>query len=225
MKWCWLLLVGFIFWRSDFDIGYIFFYSQTSSSCRVYTHIYICVFAIFYMNLSFIFKRINIFHLRSDSEDPLLCFWVAVLHLLSDLSKDDSTNHIPVFTSRLHYSWRDIKPNKPFTRPVSPAQLTVGVVLKPLKRACCYCSLIFLYRLYMQNGCGGSFLTSTRYGLAVQPSRCWPQMFVLERHVEGMPNVFSLVSMNWRVSVSVSVGVCSNLLFVLERGTSLLCVW
>lgn len=76
-------------------------------------------------------------------------------------------------------------------------------------------SLIFLYGLYMQNGCRSNFFNSRLYGLAEQLSQCWPQMFVLERHIEG--NIFSLIHINRRASVSVSVSVCKkkkNLPFV-----------
>lgn len=48
--------------------------------------------------------------------------------LLSDLSKRGSTYRIPVFNSRLYFSWRDFQPNMLFLPPVCPAQLTIGVV-------------------------------------------------------------------------------------------------
>lgn len=43
--------------------------------------------------------------------------------------------------------------------------------------------LFFLYRLYMQNGCWSSLVNSMLYGFTVQLRQCWPQTFVLERHI------------------------------------------
>lgn len=66
---CWIYFLAEWLWYGL----HIFFYSETSSSCWLYTCI--CVFTVFYMNLPFIFEQNDIFQLCSDKMDLLLCFF------------------------------------------------------------------------------------------------------------------------------------------------------
>lgn len=119
---------------------------------------------------------------------------------------------IPVCTSRLYFSWRDFNQNMPFTAPVSPAQLTVGVVLTS-EEGLLLPLLDFYTDFICKMAAEAIFFYSTLYGLAVQVLRhCWPQTFAPERHIEG----YSPLSLSYELKGQCLCGcqrVCVQIVF------------
>lgn len=127
-------LLDFIFWLSDFDKGYIFFYSQLSSSCQVYAHI--SVYLQFFTRVSVLYKRLfwqnDIFQFCS-AVDLQPCF---VSHFRPYQTSVNAGQHTVLLFWPLAF-----------------------FQLKRLAVQSGSCSLlkrpvVGFYRLYMQNGCG-----------------------------------------------------------------------
>lgn len=126
-----ILLVGFIFWLSDFDIGYTIYFSTVKLLHHVSMHIYSTVtvslqfFTWFFVLYEGPRGQNDIFQICSDNKDLLF----ALQYYRFTVIRPEWVN-IPYSCFYLSPFFQlERPPNMLFTPPVSPAQLTVGVVL------------------------------------------------------------------------------------------------